>query len=302
MKKPTIPRTEAGRTLVQRMLSSKTEDRMGPDDLQRAILAIEQQAAAEGLDVERLEPILHDVLPHLCGPYEKRPNPYYVEVAEAILARLSRPSDERVPRKRGTPMTSQAAQEKTTSPRTEAGRRAQGVVEAGVNPQWQGLAEHGGSVSTYAAELILAIEREARAEVTAPLHVCKMQVLGEPCLTCEAAAVTPSLDGSDSLTFLALSQHLDHHTPMAAVRTFPRIDCRCGWEGFDWPVHFYGSILARLDEGSATPAALDVPCHRCEGRGWVDNSHDQTDPHARPICSCCAGTGKERTKDKGEPR
>ena len=42
----TSPRTEAGRTLVQRMLSSKTDDRMGPDDLQRAILAIEREAAA----------------------------------------------------------------------------------------------------------------------------------------------------------------------------------------------------------------------------------------------------------------
>ena len=45
------------------------------------------------LTVERLEPIFHDILPHLHGPHEKRPNLYYVEVAEKFLARLSQPPD-----------------------------------------------------------------------------------------------------------------------------------------------------------------------------------------------------------------
>lgn len=54
------PRTEAGRALYGRLLSSRSDDRMGPGDLERAIIAIEAEAAGDATELraalERLAP------------------------------------------------------------------------------------------------------------------------------------------------------------------------------------------------------------------------------------------------------
>ena len=53
--------------------------------------------------------------------------------------------------------------EHPAAPTTEAGRKALGIIEAGVNTRWKGLAAYNWSVSAYAASRVVAIEDEARA-------------------------------------------------------------------------------------------------------------------------------------------
>ena len=103
----TEPRTEAGRNLLQEL--SFRENYLRPGTQLAAILAIEAEAAqgaaprAEGLDVERLAEWFHDKWESrgiACWHKNQHMASWdcgrdAIEAAE--YARLSRPSDERVP-------------------------------------------------------------------------------------------------------------------------------------------------------------------------------------------------------------
>lgn len=81
---------------------------------------------------------------------------------------------------------------------------------------------------------------------------CDVYHPDEPCRWQRAATEGPRTEPLDADWPERLSDLLDEHRPASFTRTFPIIRCRCGWEGQDWPPHFYGACLSRLSPPAAT--------------------------------------------------